>query len=221
MECRIGDPNKKDPQGNLVYPYDPEAVKKAVERYSLKWPKIEEEPVEFAWVDAAWGQVTGVIPRYIGSRMLDDIIIADRKSGQILSPQALEKLLANINEATNAFGVFVTNLQVTNVILPKEVQEQHKTFWEVERQSISTIIQGEAQAFSIRTREKARADAQRNLILAIAEGLEKNKASPFNEPLLLSLSRIVDDSLQDPLIRAQLANDTLDTLEKLHDLLDK
>ncbi len=221
MECRIGDPNKKDPQGNLVYPYDPEAVKKAVERYALKWPKPEEEPSENSWVDTAWGQITGIIPRYIGSRMLDDILIADRKSGQILSPQALEKLLASINEATNAFGVYVINLQVTSVIIPKEVQEQHKTFWEVERQSINTIIQGEAKAFSIRTREKARADSQRDLILAIAEGLEKNKASPFTEPLLLSLYGVLDESLHDPLIRAQLANETLDTLERLRELLDK
>ena len=93
--------------------------------------------------------------------------------------------------------------------------------WEAERQSIATIIDGRAKAFSIRTREEARAEAQRNLILAIAEGLEKNRSKQFAEPLLLSLSGILDESLQDPLARSYLAKESLDTLEKLQKLLDK
>ena len=71
------------PVNGVVYPYDPIAVKKAVERYSLRWPNRQDgEPSEFTWIDAAWGQVTGIVPGYIGSRMLDDLFIADRNRGK-------------------------------------------------------------------------------------------------------------------------------------------
>ncbi len=221
IECRIGDPAKHDPESGLVYPYDPVAVKKAVERFALRWPNPQEEPSEFTWVDAAWGQVTGIIPSYIGGRMLDDILIASRKNGQILSPNAIQQLLGDLNKAANGFGVYITNLQIVKLEVPPAVQEQQKEYWKAERESIATIIDGEAKAFEIRAREKARADAQRDLILAIADGLEKNKNNKFSEPLLLAISGVLDESLKDPLLRAYLAKETLDTLEKLQAMLDK
>ena len=39
--------------------------------------------------------------------------------------------------------------------------------------------------------------------------------------LLLSLSGVLEESLQDPLIRSTIAGETLDTLEKLQKLLDR
>ncbi len=221
IECRIGNPAKKVPGSALVYPFDPVAVKKAIERYAVRWPNPKEEPSEFTWVDAAWGQVTGTLPGYIGSRMLDDILIADQRGGQILSPNAIQDIQNDLNTGTNVYGVYITNLQIIEIKIPDEVEDQHKENWEAERQSIATITDGKAKAFSIRSREAARAEAQKDLILAIADGLEKNKSQNFVEPLLLSLSGVLDESLQDPLTKAYLAKETLDTLEKLQAMIDK
>jgi regulator of protease activity HflC (stomatin/prohibitin superfamily) len=116
--------------------------------------------------------------------------------------------------------VFITDFQVLEIKLPKEVEEHQKEYWKAERQSIATRIEGEAKAFSIRTREKARAEAQYDIILAIAEGLEKHQDGKFTEPLLLSLSGVLDESLSEPLTRAYLAGETLDTLEQLQKILD-
>lgn len=216
IECRIGDPKKHDAsETKLMYPYDPEAVKKAVERYALRWPNPQEEPSEFTWVDAAWGQVTGILPEYIGGRLLDDLLLAERQNGQILSPEAHAELLERLNEKTNAFGVYVTDLQLVKIELPKEVEEQQKKTWEVEQEGLATIIEGEAKAYNIRTMEKARADAQRDLLVAIADGLDLHSSDQMIEPLLVSLARILDESLQDPMVRASLANETLDTLERI------
>jgi regulator of protease activity HflC (stomatin/prohibitin superfamily) len=220
ITCGIGDPAKKDPADKLVYPYDPVEVKKAIERYAIRWPKDQKEPSEFTWLHAAWGQVTGIIPGFIGARSLDDLLVADRKSGQILSPETIHTMFQELNQATNKFGVYITDFQVIKMEPPEKVKEQHKNNWGAERQSIATIIDGRAKADSIRTSEEARAEAQRNLILAIAEGLEKNQSKQFAEPLLLSLSGILDESLQDPLARSYLAKESLDTLEKLQKLLD-
>jgi len=221
ITCGIGDPAKKDPAAKLVYPYDPVAIKKAIERYAIRWPKDQKNPSEFTWLHAAWGQVTGIIPGFIGARSIDDLLIADRKSGQILSLETVQTMFQALNQATNPFGVYITDFQVIKMEPPEKVKEQHKSNWGAERQSIATIIDGRAKAFSIRTSEEARAEAQRNLILAIAEGLEKNQSKQFAEPLLLSLSGILDESLQDPLARSYLAKETLDTLEKLQKILDQ
>ncbi len=222
IECRIGDPSKNDPANGIVYPYDPLAVKKAIERYSLRWPNRQEgEPSEFTWTDAAWGQVTGIVPGYVGGRMLDDLFIADRQGGQILSPEAFREVFERLNRATNNFGVFITDFQILKVDIPEEVYEHQKEQWKAERQSIATIIDGQAKAFSIRAHEKTRADTQRDLIVAIAEGLVKNKDGQFSEPLLLSLSSVLDESLKDPLTRAYLARETLETLEQLQKFLNQ
>jgi regulator of protease activity HflC (stomatin/prohibitin superfamily) len=221
IECRVGDPKNQDPNyANLVYPYDPVAVRKAVERYSVRWSKrLEGEPEDFTWVDAAWGQVTGIVPNYIGSRMLDDLFIADRNKGQILSPNAVQEIFGKLNGATQGFGVYITDFQVMEVKLPKEILAAQNDQWKAEKQRIATRIDGEAKAFNIRAREKAKAEAQHDIIIAIAEGLEKNKNEKFTEPLLLSLSGVLDESLREPLTRAYLARETLETLEKIKEML--
>ncbi len=221
IECRIGDPSKNDPVNGIVYPYDPMAVKKAIERHSLRWTNRQEGgPSEFTWIDAAWGQVTSIVPNYIGSRTLDDLFIASRNSGQILSPNAMKEVFEKLNNVTKGFGVYITDFQILKVEMPEQVYEHQKEQWKTERQSIDTIMDGQTKAFHIRSREKARADAQRDLIMAIADGLEKNKGRPYTEPLLLSLSGILDNSLKDPLMRAYLASETLETLEKIKAMLD-
>jgi len=222
IECRIGDPSKNDPINGIVYPFDPIAVKKAVERYSLRWQKREEgEPSEFTWTDAAWGQVTGIVPGYVGSRTLDDLFIADRKSGQILSPVSVDEIKTKLNSATQTFGVFIMDFQILKVDMPEQVYEHQKDQWKTERQSIDTIIDGQTKAFHIRSHEKARADAQRDLIISITDGLKKNRSGQYAESLILSLSEILDNSLSDPLMRAYLANETLTTLEKIKNTLEK
>lgn len=222
IECRIGDPSKVDPESKLLYPFDPVAVKKAIERYAVRWPadRQEGDPSEFTWVDAAWGQVSGILPGYIRSRTLDDLFVADRGGGQILAPDAVEEIFNGLNGMTNGFGVFITDFQILEIEMPEEVHQHQKENWIAQRQSVATILDGKAKAFSIRTREKARADAQRNLILAIANGLEQNPSGRLTEPVLLSLSRILDESLNDPLLRTHLARGTLDTLERLQTMLD-
>jgi regulator of protease activity HflC (stomatin/prohibitin superfamily) len=229
LECRVGDPNNVALDKNLVYPFDPVAVKKAIERFALRWPDPQKDPEEFTWEDAAWGQVTGIVPSYIGGRMLDDLLVADRRGGQILSPDAMSEIFASLNRATNGFGVYVTNFQILSVITPPEVSAHHIKFWEAERQSIVTMFDGEAKAFNIRTREKVRAQAQRDLILAIVNGLKKNikadgtnsDTEQFIEPLLMSFSGVLDESLNNPSMRAFLAKDTLEVLEKLQSMLER
>ena len=223
VESRIGNPIRDDSSTNLIYSYDPIAVKKAIERYSVRWPKrAEGEPPElFTWEDAVWGQVTGVMPGYISSRTVDDLFMADRSSGQILSSQSMKEIFDKLNNATSVFGVYVTDFQVLKITIPPEVEKLQREYWKVKRQSIVIIRDGEAKALNIRLQAKSRGEAQRDLILAIADGLEKNKNGEYEEALLLSLSRVMDNQSQDPLFKAYFARETLETLEKLQKMLDQ
>lgn len=221
VECRIGDPQKKDPEGKLIYPFDPLAVKKAVERFAVRWPTCPEgEPEEFTWTDAVWGQVTSVVPTYISSRMLDDLFVADNHGGQILSRDAIVEIWNKLDESTRIFGVYILDFQVTKVEIPVEVEHYQKEFWKAEKQGQTTRTEGETIAYSIEQLEKTRATAQRDIITAIGRGLQKNTNGQFTEPVLLSLSRILDKSLNEPLTRAYLAKETLDALEQLNKYLN-
>jgi regulator of protease activity HflC (stomatin/prohibitin superfamily) len=221
VECRIGSPAPTDPSGQLVFPFDPEAVKKAVERTALRWPDPKQEPSEFTWVDAVWGQVTGIVPKHIGSRFLDDLFLADRARGQMLSPGTQEAISRDLQEATQKFGVHVLDFQIVKIDIPEEIARLREEYWKTEQDRIETLRQGDARATQIRIQEKAYAEAQRDLILAIADGLEKNRNKQYSEPLLLSLSGILSESLHDPLMRAYMAKETLETLEKIYAMLDK
>lgn len=216
IECRIGDPGKTSPPNGLLYPFDPLAVKQAIERHALKWSSDRlKDPVETSWVDAAWGQATSIISGYIGSRMLDDLFMAERGNGQILSIEALKEIFIRLNRKTSNFGVFVTDFQIQKIEFPKEVLEHQKEHWKAERQSIATIREGDTKASQIRMHEKERTEALRNLILTIASKLDKNKDDQLIESLMLSLPGFLNEGLKDPVLRAYLANQKLDTLDQL------
>ncbi|MCZ2287823.1 MAG: hypothetical protein LC138_03210, partial [Anaerolineales bacterium] len=103
---------------------------------------------------------------------------------------------------------------------PEAVEKHQKEYWMAEKQSKVTVVDGLSKAFRIRQREKARAKAQHDIIVAIAKGLEQNRNGQFTEPVLLSLSGVLDESLREPLTRAYLAKETLDTLEQLQNILN-
>ena len=118
-----------------------------------------------------------------------------------------------------ASGIRLLELQITEIKTPEEVDKQRLQNWEALRQSRATVRDGESKAYQLRNIEAARAIAQRDLILAIAEGLDKMDQDHLNETLLLSLSAMLDQSLNDSHTRSLIASDALETLENLKKLL--
>lgn len=113
----------------------------------------------------------------------------------------------------------ILNLQISNINIPEDVKRQRLDTWGAEKQSITTITEGQIKAYGIRTREKARAEAQRDIIAAIAEELEKIEPTHLQESLLMTLSDILNQSLSDPWTRTYITSEALNTLEKINDLL--
>jgi hypothetical protein len=95
------------------------------------------------------------------------------------------------------------------------VDNQRLQNWEAVRQSRAKVIEGASKAYQLRTMETAKAIAQRDLILTIAEGLDKMDQEHLDETLLLAISAILHQNLSDSYTRSQLASDVLDKLENL------
>jgi regulator of protease activity HflC (stomatin/prohibitin superfamily) len=203
----------------LVYPCNREAVRKAVEFTAVRFRdgKLEESD----WRDGTIGSINGLLAHHIYSFHFDELFMNNEGNGQILSTQVVQSLLEKANKhLREAAGVKVLGIQITDIAIPAEIRQQRLNVWGAKKDSLVSRIQGEAQAYKIRTNEEARARAQRDLIVAIAKSLGNVDAAHFpDEPLLMSLSGILDQGLGDPLVQTYMARGTLDALKKLKDLL--
>lgn len=201
-----------------AYPFDPQAVRKAVEYTAVRFRDAKFQEVK--WDEGAMGSLTGLLARHISSHHFDELFMSNGGDGQILSPQVMSAVLEKANrQLRESAGVGLRSLQITEITIPPEVRHQRLDVWAAEKDSLVSRIRGEAQAFRIRTSEEARARAQRDLIVAIAKSLQRVEPSHFPEPLLLSLSGILDQGLQDPLVQTYMAQGALDSLKRLKELL--
>lgn len=214
---RIGltDPLETDER---LYALDPIAVKKAVEKTTLRYTQ-KDGYQETHWYDSVWTQVNGPIIKYITSHCLDEFFVADQSIENTFQELLQQKLFNEVTPKLEDLGVRLLELQITKIEPPEYIDKQRLQNWEAVRQSNATIKEGELKAYQIRAIETARAIAQRNLILAIADGLDKMDQEHLDEPLLISLSAILDQSLSDSYTRSLIASDALETLENLKKLI--
>ncbi|MBM3153666.1 MAG: hypothetical protein FJZ96_15930, partial [Chloroflexi bacterium] len=78
LECQIdASEEARNASLNLVYPYDPLAVKKAVEYTAVRYDSDRRQLVESNWVDGVWGQVTGFILGHFSRHSIDEISLAE------------------------------------------------------------------------------------------------------------------------------------------------
>ncbi len=198
---------------NIFIPYDPESIRKAVE-FTFKSGKDANE-----WIRSAIGNTIGALNSLIANKYLDELFMESRNESPLLSTKNMQELVERIKSKLLEYGVTLSSLQITNITPPPHVNRERMRTWEVERKNLSTIATGEVKAYQIRMREKARAEMQRDLIVSIANSLENIDATNFPEPLLLTLSNYLDHSLDSPQVRANIAKESLDLLEKMQEIL--
>lgn len=198
---------------NLLIPYDPESVRKAME-YTFKSGKEAND-----WIKSANGNTIGALNTLISNKYLDELFMENRNESPLLSTKNMQELVERIKSKLLEYGVMLSSLQITNIKPPSHVNQERLRTWEVERKNLSTIATGEVKAYQIRMREKARAETQRDLIVSIANSLENIDATNFPEPLLLTLSNYLDHSLESPQVRANIAKESLELLEKMQEIL--
>ena len=207
---------RTEDEENVLIPYDPESIRKAVE-YTFRSGKEANK-----WLQSATGQTQGILGTYISNHFLDDLFLKDNNNLTLLSNANISELLTTINTKLQQYGVYLSNFQIIEVILPKKVEDQRLNIWKTNHENIKVVTEGEVKAHQIRDREKARAEMQRNLIFTLANGLEHMDLDNenFSEPLLLSISALLDQSMNDPQVRSALAKEALETLEKTQEIIN-
>lgn len=244
ITCRVGTHsiNKIEPaQGNLadlpdnielpppqpiIYPFDPICVRKAVEWTKVKRRFTAEGKEEFydaEWVESAWGQVQGDLAVYISKKHIDNLFTATREQpmgGLLLSKNEREKIRASLDDRLqNEAGVSLIDLQITEFTITDEVLAKRVEKWKTAWEARDDIRKARTEADAIKAEESARAEAQRDLILEIAEGLSRSEPEDFSNAVMLALSGFLDQSLGDPSLQADIARETLETLEKIQEML--
>ncbi len=207
---------RTEDEENVLIPYDPELICKAVEHTFRSGKEANE------WLKSATGQTQGILGAYISNHFLDDLFLKDNNNFTLLSNANVSELLTTINTKLQEYGVYLSNFQIIEVILPPKVKEQRLKVWKTNHENIKVVTEGGVKAHQIRDREKARAEMQRNLIYTLANGLERMDLDKnnFSEPLLLSISALLDQSMNDPQVRSALAKEALETLEKTQEIIN-
>lgn len=140
----------------------------------------------------------------------------------MLSSRERETLRARLDQdLMDEAGITLIDLQITNFNLDSNINVKRIEKWTAEWKAKEDIRDAKADAEKTKAVETARAEAQRDLILQIADGLSVANEKTFADAVLLSLSGILEQSLGDPYAPAYLAHETLETLEKIQELLKK
>lgn len=220
MECQIDASEEARANSmNLVYPFDPIAVKTAVEHMAVRNNKKTKRLEEIDWLEGIWGQVTGHFTRYVIGHSLDELFLDSEK--QILAPKVTSESIKSINaEITKLnLGAHLLSVQITSIKVPPGVDEQRIANWDSERLRLAKIRESEAEAQRIRTHEEVRATTQHDMLNTITDRLKQVGKKNMTEPILLSLTHILDQNLDDPLVRPMIAKESISLLEKIREIL--
>jgi hypothetical protein len=189
MECQINASEMAIAESqNLVYPFDPIAVKEAVEYTAVKRDPKTGQLFESDWLDGTWGQATGYLARHVSCHSVDEIALAELKDvgssgGNLhafpLAKEHIEKInqdLAaekiNYDLIARKCGAHVTSIHLI-IKFPKEIEEKRIAYWLSERKKLMIISESKAEADSIRTQQEARANELRDILDVTMEGLRR------------------------------------------------
>ena len=88
---------------------------------------------------------------YISNHFLDDLFLKDNNNFTLLSNANVSELLATINAKLQEYGVYLSNFQIIEVVLPKKVEQQRFKIWETNHTNIAVVTDGEVKAHQIRS----------------------------------------------------------------------
>jgi hypothetical protein len=237
--CQISDPDQGMASKDLVpvsvkddgsvsgentpmYPCPHLSVRKAVE-----WTKVKrsvnakdqsEELYQSKWLEGAWGRVQGVLANYVSKRHLEELFVSTSQgfAGKILSTQEREKIRSELDLTLLIdAGVSLLDMQIEKFTIASDVHEKRIEKWMTEWKVKAEIREGKMGAEGDKSIENARAEAQRSLILQIADELSKADPDTLYDSALLTLSRILEQNQGDPYASAYLN----DAIEKIKEIL--
>jgi regulator of protease activity HflC (stomatin/prohibitin superfamily) len=181
--------------GDGLYPFDPQAVFAAVHAQGVG-PEQEDEGEEPGWDQIVVDQAADLLRAAVARTLLDRLLESDEGDDGDGKPPR-ETLRAGVKQelaqAMKPHGIQVLGVGLGNIeVEDEEVLRQRAASWRAgwEQRRLEKEAQGEAEA--IRLIEEARADAQRQMIVAITEAFQQLADAGTPVPAHVIALRFID-----------------------------
>jgi len=178
------------------------------------------------WREAVKISAESVTRDVISLFYLDDLY--DPREGVptygVSSPRLrLQREIRNrLNSVVTNWGIRVETIQMGRIEVPEEVRTTMLNKWQAEWDKQATVSRGEGEAMVYAIREKARAQAQVQMIVGITQAFQQAKASGTEVPASLVLLRFIEAMerlASDPATKILLSPSVLDTLQDMRQTL--
>ena len=183
--------NRQRAEEDGLYPFDPHAVFAAVHAHGID-PEREEEQEKLGWEQIVAERGADLLRDAITRTLLDRLLESaeDKKPPRETLRAGVKQALAQMVEphGIEVLGVGLGNIEVEDEDVLGQRVENWRVTWE--RRRLETEAQGDAEA--IRLIEEARAEAQRQMIVAITEALQQLADTGTPVPAHVIALRFID-----------------------------
>ncbi len=208
---------------HLIYPYDPDQVKIIVDRTAVHFDQKTKLLSESAWDMTAMGTITATIKSYISSQSVDELLLDEKKSPQYSSLSVDKELKQKIEKNLKKAGAKLISLQITEFSpIDDEIFQGLQEYWDAKKEKEKALRRGEAEAETIRAKQRSQTEAYQELLNTITEnlteinqGTSQPDAERFTEASILVLTQVLEKNLNDPLLGSFVASQGLKTLAML------
>lgn len=214
---------KGEKSKNLLYPFDPDKVKAAVERTAVRLDAATGRLSESDWAAAALGTITGRIKAYLAGNSIDELFFEDKHSPQFQSFEISEELKQTIKDGLDIAAVQLNELQITTMKPTNpDVLAILKSYWQAHKEKEAIIKEGEHQAETIRAKQEIHIKSYQDFLNTLIDNLiEINQNETgfdpdrFAESSILLLTHVLEKSMRDPVLGPLVAKEGLKALTML------
>ncbi|HEC33142.1 MAG TPA: hypothetical protein ENI37_00295 [Chloroflexi bacterium] len=233
IEVKVGcfapfqiDRGEREPQLGEPFPYDRRAAFKAVHKQEMEHPNTKEEEIK----QRAWDE----LPIIIGRRVMQDIL-SHYRFDELYSPYDIEsepprvriaeEFVDRLTKELQPLGIRLIGGGISNLKPAKdEVLQQRVRSWQADWTRKVMLNQARSRADWLQRIERARAEAQTDLILALGERLaelDRPGAKVTPERIVPQFLRILEELAMRPTLRRYIPQDTAQNVRRLRETFEK
>jgi regulator of protease activity HflC (stomatin/prohibitin superfamily) len=214
--------DRRRAKGEGLYPFNPQAVLAAVHAQGVGPEQEDGEREEIGWDQIVVDRAADLLRGGIARTLLDQLLESENGDGSPPCEMLCVGVTRELAQAMEPLGVHVLAVGLGN-IEDEEVLEQRVKSWAArwERRRLEREAQGDAEA--IRLIEQARADAQRQMIVAITEAFQQLADTGTPVPahvIALRFIDVLDDIVASPAVQQMLPETVRDLPARMRLLME-
>jgi len=222
------DTGGREPTDTTPYPALDEAILRASTCRWMRDPEGSEDDQYFDWarrvvISETEGSLRGIIARYPLDALigLDDTPVSATDSPR---KDIQEKLTEALQSSAASLGAQINEVQLGTIKVEDKVTGQWLEAWCNDWQGWAMTQEKKGEARREQLRERAKAQAQAEMIIAVAKAFQEPVSKDVHLPprlLCMRLIEILGRSAIEPNLRIYMSRDAIKTLEDLRKLVSQ